>query len=313
MTDTQRLCGICGNPLENIKHGRKMCRPCSVTPCQVCGKAIKQNSLTRRRVVCGRACTYERYKTLPNDTVGATCVSCGVVFQVWKSRLSKAKYCSSGCREKCFRQNISRSLKVLRSDPEYRKAQSERTRASWTRDDVRKNHIDSVSTIEHRQRRSKIAQDMWATPGHREAVLAGEKWRLAVEKLKKRSASPPIKWTMYGATKMRSSWEASFAEFCDAIGVTWVYEPRFFDLSDGSRYTPDFSVVIDSCELFVELHRTGEDAKPGDERKLRKLALAENELPLAEGGAALMVVGQPFVLAIRKFLKTLAADEAMSG
>lgn len=312
MTDTQRPCGICGNPLENIKHGRKMCRPCSVTPCQVCGKSIKQNSIKRRRVVCGRTCTYERYKTIPNETVGAGCVVCGKIFQVWKSRLATSKYCSSGCREQRFRQTLSDAMKAKRSNPEYRKAQSERTKASWARDEVRHNHAIAASSIEYKQRRSEIAQGMWARPGFREKRGVSEKVRLGIEKMKKREVPPPIRWTMYGATKMRSSWEASFAEFCDSVGIAWVYEPCAFDLSDGSRYTPDFKVSLESCWFFVELHRTGEDAKPGDERKLRKLTLAENEMPTMDGGAPLMVIGQPFVLAIRKFLKA-RADEAQGG
>jgi hypothetical protein len=313
MSENSKPCGICGKPLENTKHGRKMCRECSTTPCEVCGKLIKQNSLQKRRVACGRACTYERYKSLPNETVGASCVACGTVFQVWKSRLAKAKYCSKPCKEKCFRKVLSESLKAVRANPEYRKRQSEITRAGWAKEEIRRSHVEAVSTSDYRQQRSRIAQDIWTKPGYRDKVLTGEKRRRANAILKKRVAPPPIKWTMYGETKMRSSWEASFAEFCDALGVRWVYEPCFFDLSDGSRYTPDFKVLLHGFPVYVELHRIGEDAKPGDEKKLKKLALAEQEMPQADDGAPLMIVGQAFVLAMRKFLKAHAADEALSG
>lgn len=39
---------------------------------------------------------------------------------------------------------------------------------------------------------------------------------------------------------MRSSWEVLYAEYLDSLGIAWIYEPKFFKLSNGHRYTPDF-------------------------------------------------------------------------
>ena len=40
--------------------------------------------------------------------------------------------------------------------------------------------------------------------------------------------------------KMRSTWEASYAEHLDVLGIIWQYEPKGFKLSNGKRYFPDF-------------------------------------------------------------------------
>jgi hypothetical protein len=39
---------------------------------------------------------------------------------------------------------------------------------------------------------------------------------------------------------MRSSWERKAAKALTKNGVQWQYEPRRFQLSDGTSYTPDF-------------------------------------------------------------------------
>lgn len=46
--------------------------------------------------------------------------------------------------------------------------------------------------------------------------------------------------TKYKGYRFRSRLEARWAMFFDAIGFPWEYEPEGFELSDGTRYLPDF-------------------------------------------------------------------------
>lgn len=46
--------------------------------------------------------------------------------------------------------------------------------------------------------------------------------------------------TQYKGYRFRSRLEARWAVFLDAIGWRWEYEPEGFELSDGTRYLPDF-------------------------------------------------------------------------
>lgn len=46
--------------------------------------------------------------------------------------------------------------------------------------------------------------------------------------------------TRYKGYRFRSRLEARWAVFFDALGIEWKYEPEGFELSDGTRYLPDF-------------------------------------------------------------------------
>lgn len=65
--------------------------------------------------------------------------------------------------------------------------------------------------------------------------------------------------TRYKGHRFRSRLEARWAVFFDALGIPWHYELEGFELSNGTRYLPDFwlptvnSRSIDSCGLHVEI------------------------------------------------------------
>lgn len=46
--------------------------------------------------------------------------------------------------------------------------------------------------------------------------------------------------TVYKGWRFRSRTEARWAVFFDALGIKWEYEPEGFEMSDGTRYLPDF-------------------------------------------------------------------------
>ncbi|MDR3571756.1 MAG: hypothetical protein P4L81_06215 [Candidatus Pacebacteria bacterium] len=46
--------------------------------------------------------------------------------------------------------------------------------------------------------------------------------------------------TSYKGYRFRSRLEARWAVFFETLGVEWKYEPEGFELSDGTRYLPDF-------------------------------------------------------------------------
>jgi len=48
--------------------------------------------------------------------------------------------------------------------------------------------------------------------------------------------------TQYQGYNFRSRLEARWAVFFDALGLKWEYEPEGFELTDGTKYLPDFKV-----------------------------------------------------------------------
>jgi hypothetical protein len=181
---------------------------------------------------------------------------------------------------------ISAAASKRYEDPKVRKAQSKRTSESWMDLEKRANHLEAVRTTEHRRLRSKIARSHWEAPGSKAVValrayLDSPKFQ---EAMRKRRIPPPLKWRIYRrqdgtAINMRSLWEVTYATWLDLMGMPWEYEPERFELSDGRTYTPDFKVITPFGTAFVEVHRFTK-IKPGDERKIEKLKMAQKELPL---------------------------------
>jgi len=54
---------------------------------------------------------------------------------------------------------------------------------------------------------------------------------------------------------LRSTWEFIYAKFLNKLGVNWKTEQKYFQLSDGTRYSPDFYVYDSnwSLEKIVEI------------------------------------------------------------
>lgn len=77
--------------------------------------------------------------------------------------------------------------------------------------------------------------------------------------------------TEYKGYRFRSRLEARWAVFFDAIGAEWEYEPEGFELSDGTKYLPDFLLKNvrgrGTKEIYVEIKGELTDA---DLRKIRK-------------------------------------------
>lgn len=65
--------------------------------------------------------------------------------------------------------------------------------------------------------------------------------------------------TVYKGFKFRSRLEARYAVFFDALGISWEYEPEGFELSDGTKYLPDFRLPNFSGGIWVEVKYTGGD------------------------------------------------------
>lgn len=50
---------------------------------------------------------------------------------------------------------------------------------------------------------------------------------------------------------MRSSWEIKYAQWLDSKNIKWEYEPRAFELVDGTTYRPDF--YLPETDEWVEV------------------------------------------------------------
>lgn len=59
--------------------------------------------------------------------------------------------------------------------------------------------------------------------------------------------------TRYKGYHFRSRLEARWAVFFDALGIEWQYEPEGFELSDGTRYLPDFRISNRLGHDWVEI------------------------------------------------------------
>jgi len=72
---------------------------------------------------------------------------------------------------------------------------------------------------------------------------------------------------LYRGTVFRSTLEVRWAVYLDAVGLTWEYEPRCFDLEELGRYLPDF---------WLPQVRSWAEVKPGtfsDEERARVVSL----------------------------------------
>lgn len=59
--------------------------------------------------------------------------------------------------------------------------------------------------------------------------------------------------TQYKGYRFRSRLEARWAVFFDMLGIEWRYEPEGFELSDGTRYLPDFHLPAFEGGMWVEV------------------------------------------------------------
>jgi hypothetical protein len=89
--------------------------------------------------------------------------------------------------------------------------------------------------------------------------------------------------TVYKGYRFRSRLEARWAVFFDALGIEWEYEAEGYELSDGSKYLPDFWLPTFNGGMYVEVKPVG-----GDFSKARKFSedstsKQEKTILLAEG------------------------------
>ena len=86
----------------------------------------------------------------------------------------------------------------------------------------------------------------------------------------------------YAGQTMRSSWEVKFAKHLDEQGIIYEYEPRSFQLSNGTRYIPDFFLPTENLwiEIKGRMERTSEDKMKLfiDEYGLNFIILRHSEL-----------------------------------
>jgi hypothetical protein len=85
--------------------------------------------------------------------------------------------------------------------------------------------------------------------------------------------------TVYNGYRFRSRLEARWAVFFDALGITWEYETEGFELSDGTRYLPDFWLPTFDGGMWAEVKAEG-----GDFNKARQFGHdAQKNIWLCEG------------------------------
>lgn len=88
--------------------------------------------------------------------------------------------------------------------------------------------------------------------------------------------------THYAGYRFRSRLEARWAVFFDAAGIAWEYERQGFELSDGTRYLPDF--WLPAVNLWVEV----KGAAPTQAERMKAILLS-----LQDRHGAVIVVGPP--------------------
>lgn len=83
--------------------------------------------------------------------------------------------------------------------------------------------------------------------------------------------------TVYNGYRFRSRLEARWAVFFDSAGIQYNYEPEGFELSDGTKYLPDF--YLPESDTFFEVKGIMSDY---DEHKI-KMFISESEKALVIG------------------------------
>lgn len=58
--------------------------------------------------------------------------------------------------------------------------------------------------------------------------------------------------TKYNGYKFRSRLEARWAVFFDEMGIKYEYEPEGFEMSDGTKYLPDFYLPESDCYIEIK-------------------------------------------------------------
>lgn len=150
------------------------------------------------------------------------------------------------------------------SDEHKAKLSAARAGRKLSRDHVEK--IASANrgrthTAECRARMSQAAKMRVRTPAEIERFIRGNPHRgkplpeatkqkiRAVALGREARFAKPVVWN---GTRFRSTWEVRVASALTDLGVEWLYEPRSFILSDGSRYTPDFYLPDDHAYWEVK-------------------------------------------------------------
>lgn len=80
--------------------------------------------------------------------------------------------------------------------------------------------------------------------------------------------------TVYKGYRFRSRLEARWAVFFDALGIKWEYELQGYEMSDGTRYLPDFYLPSFCGGMYAEVKPHG-----GDFSKAVKL-VEESHMPV---------------------------------
>ena len=83
--------------------------------------------------------------------------------------------------------------------------------------------------------------------------------------------------TKYNGYKFRSRLEARWAVFFDEMGIKYEYEPEGFEMSDGTKYLPDF--YLPALDYYIEVKGKNDHIK----KDIRKCAsfVRENKVALA--------------------------------
>lgn len=82
--------------------------------------------------------------------------------------------------------------------------------------------------------------------------------------------------TKYNGFVFRSKLEAQWAVFFDALGIRYEYEPEGFEMSDGTKYLPDFYLPEVNDGVFIEVKGSMSES---DYRKI-SMFWEESDAPL---------------------------------
>lgn len=98
--------------------------------------------------------------------------------------------------------------------------------------------------------------------------------------------------TQYKGYNFRSRLEARWAVFFDSLGLQWEYEPEGFEMSDGTKYLPDFKVTYpgrDTSEKHNEWYEVKSSLREMSKEEWLKLLKFEKE----SGSSIIILDGPP--------------------
>jgi len=219
--------------------------------CEVCNKTFQKEYKKRTHKTCSKDCSYRLRQKSRKEIHGSLKKVCDCCNQVFNDT-SKKKLVTTckGCVYK-------KMVETRHTNESYSRTEEQNKKLSETLKEKYKNGWnEKVNTPRLRAKNSRRMKKMWSSGKMQQMTkqtclkkYGVEHWMQTDEAIHKVKNSGSFYRDDLGRA-FRSSWEANYARILNYENIKWEFEPRFFELSNGERYLPDFLI---EGKKFIEI------------------------------------------------------------